>query len=300
MDTRAKVKILSPKTKNMSGQQQAFLLALESRLDRANVQIAAEHASSANILERYDGIRDCDGVIILAFSQWEARRLEGNSKKSVVFPSEFTHIGMAQTLLSGRPFLMLRQKSVSERGALRRGYVHPVIDLPNSLDASWLNSDGFARELEKWLKEVNSRCHVFLGYSSQATEVANKISKFLTEKLKLRVFDWHNFRATDSIWDSIERAEQLTNCGIFLFMADDVVKVGKNSLLAPRDNVVYEAGYFAGAKKRSRSLVIREKDAKIPSDFGGIIYLTLESRLNIADIETSLSTHIERMLTEGD
>jgi hypothetical protein len=70
----------------------------------------------------------------------------------------------------------------------------------------------------------------------------------LAEKLRLRIFDWHDFRAGDTIWDSIQRAECLTNCGLFLFMADDKLGSGTKREFIPRDNVVYEAGYFAGAK----------------------------------------------------
>jgi predicted nucleotide-binding protein len=83
-------------------------------------------------------------------------------------------------------------------------------------------------------------------------------------------------------------------------MEDDVIGNGKNREFAPRDNVVFEAGYFAGAKRKSRSLVIREKNAKVPSDFGGILYLELPSRKSIAAVETKLTDHIGRMLNGAD
>ena len=63
---------------------------------------------------------------------------------------------------------------------------------------------------------------------------------------------------------------------------------------------MFEAGYFAGAKRKSRSLVIREKNAKVPSDFGGILYLELPSRKSIAAVETKLTDHIGRMLNGAD
>jgi predicted nucleotide-binding protein len=131
---------------------------------------------------------------------------------------------------------------------------------------------------------------------SQATEVANLIYKFVNEKLKISVFDWQNFETGDTIWNSIKRAERLTSCGIFLFMADDTVTVAGLPQRSPRDNVVYEAGYFAGAEGLDRSIVIYEEGAKVPTDLGGILNLQLGSRQNIATIETRLTERLEQLI----
>jgi hypothetical protein len=196
-----------------------------------------------------------------------------------------------------RPLLVLREKALTERGAFRSGYLPHVVRVPASLDPDWLESAEFEGEFNKWVEDVRSFRHVFLGYSSKATDVANALYKFLSEALKLRVFDWHDFQTGDSIWESIERAERLTSCGIFLFMADDKLSAGSKRELAPRDNVVYEAGYFAGAKGGKASLIIREEGAKVPSDLGGILYLKLANRHDISPIETKLREHLEGMLT---
>ena len=108
---------------------------------------------------------------------------------------------------------------------------------------------------------------------------------------------WHEeFDPGDAIWESIERAERLTKCGLFLFMADDELAAGGEQAFAPRDNVVYEAGYFAGAKGRKNSLVVRENGAKVPTDLGGILYLPLDDRKDVSPIEAKLREHLERML----
>ncbi len=186
-----------------------------------------------------------------------------------------------------RPLLVLREKAVAERGALRSGYLPHVVKMPASLKAEWLDTQEFLNEFDKWIAEVDCFKHVFLGYSSNATGPANAIHEFLSENLKLRVFDWHEF-STDTIWDSIERAERLTNCGIFLFMADDKITVGRKWQSGPRDNVVYEAGYFAGAKGRGKALIVREEGVKIPTDLGGIKYLGLANRSDISPIQTPI------------
>jgi hypothetical protein len=299
VDTRLKrkVSVQSGKTETLTTRQQRFLAAIIDQIERSNLCVLPQSRALAGIEERLRKVAECRGVIVLAFSQWECQRLSGDQKKGVIFPTEFTHIGAVLATATRRPILVLREKSVAERGVLRRGY-YPVIGLPNSLGVEWLDSEEFKREFRAWLDRVNEYKHVFLGYSTQAAEVGNMLYKFLNENLKLRVFDWQNFPPGESIWESIERAERLTSCGIFLFMADDTVTTGEDKHRAPRDNVVYEAGYFAGAKGRLRSIVIHEEGARVPSDLGGILNLPLGSRRSIAAIETALREQLGRLLSE--
>ena len=199
-----------------------------------------------------------------------------------------------------KPLLVLREKALTERGVLRSGHLPNVLKMPLMLKPEWLDSDDFTSVFNRWAEEVDCFRHVFLGYSSKATDTANKLYKFLTESLRLRVFDWHQFRAGDTIWDSIERAESSTSCGLFLFMADDKFSGKLSNQFAPRDNVVYEAGYFAGAKGRKNSLVIREEGAKVPSDLGGLLYLALKDRSDISPLQTQLAEYLSRVLNTSE
>jgi predicted nucleotide-binding protein len=65
---------------------------------------------------------------------------------------------------------------------------------------------------------------------------------------------------------------------------------------APRDNVVFEAGYFTAAKGRDRVLIIREEGAKMPADLGGNIYLSLANRDDIRPIEQAIRDFVDRRL----
>ena len=53
---------------------------------------------------------------------------------------------------------------------------------------------------------------------------------------------------------------------------------GTERLAAPRDNVIFETGLFLNARGRDRVMIIREGNAKMPADLGGIIYASLPSR----------------------
>lgn len=63
-----------------------------------------------------------------------------------------------------------------------------------------------------------------------------------------------------------------------------------------RDNVVFEAGYFAQAKGKDRVRSVREQGAKMPADLGGDIYANLTDRANIASIKPVLKRFVEKNL----
>lgn len=296
IDSRLCVSISSPKSEHLSDSQRHFMAKLTELVQAKGLRVLPDSATTDDLATRLSKIRQCQGVVVLGFAQWRGEGVPPVQRKSVVMPSEFSHVAAAMAVAEGRPLLVLRQKSVTERGTFRSGYLPHVVRAPDSLSVDWLAGQEFRLEFDKWASAVMKFKHVFLGYSSQASRTAEKIHSFLADTLKLRVHDWRDFRAGDSIWDSIVRAERNTSCGLFLFMADDKLSGDLKGKFAPRDNVVYEAGYFAGAKGRERSLVIRESGAKVPSDLGGILYLELTERSNIAPIEGRLRTRLAEML----
>ena len=62
---------------------------------------------------------------------------------------------------------------------------------------------------------------------------------------------------------------------------------------APRDNVVFEAGYFIGVKGKRNVLIIRESGSKMPADLGGDIYAPLPDRASIAPIERTIEAFVK-------
>jgi len=293
IDTRLNVIVSSPKTQNLTKQQERFLEAVKELLRSRGLRILPDSATSDTVEDDVAKSLRTHGVIVLAFVQWDARRVNRDRDKTVLMPSEFTHIKAVMAAATRRPLLVLREKSLAERGVLRGGYLRHVVKLPNSLKTEWLESAEFQSEFKKWRDEVDCFRHVFLGYSSQASKTGEQLCSFLTDELKLRVFDWQDFHSGDSIWESIVQAERFTNCGVFLFVADDELKAGTK---APRDNVVYEAGYFAGAKGGKSAVIVMEEGAKVPSDLGGILYLKLGKHRDISPIKTLLRERLEPML----
>ena len=147
-----------------------------------------------------------------------------------------------------------------------------------------------------WSDQVRQRSDVFLGYCSGSRSTAQAVHLFLKERLNLEVRNWEiDFAAAGMILDEIETAASLCSGGIFLFTKDDTIQ-GSELRAAPRDNVVFEAGYFAAHKGRNRVLIILEEGAKMPADLGGNIYLSLTDKEDIRPIESAIRDFVDRRL----
>jgi predicted nucleotide-binding protein len=110
------------------------------------------------------------------------------------------------------------------------------------------------------------------------------------------VHNWAmDFRAGLSILEEINRARTNCTAAVFLFSEDDPLE-GHDGAAAPRDNVVFEAGYFISAKGPERCLVVREGKAKMPADIGGAIYEHLEKGKSVSTIESRLKQFLDNNL----
>jgi predicted nucleotide-binding protein len=65
---------------------------------------------------------------------------------------------------------------------------------------------------------------------------------------------------------------------VALLTADDLGRAKDTNNEAPRarQNVVFEAGYFAGRLGRARVVLLHEAGVDLPSDLTGIVYVPLD------------------------
>jgi predicted nucleotide-binding protein len=188
-----------------------------------------------------------------------------------------------------------------ERHGIFNSDIKPVV-LPTNATESWLNSRAFQAFLPKWAERVNDRRDVFLGYCSKNGAVALKFRSFL-EKRDFTVLDWSRdfSKAGATILEEIERAATRCRCAVFLFTKDDeVAKAARrkaNFKAVPRDNVLVEAGYFTRARGKARVAIIRQKGAKMPADFGGVIYLEFARRRDLSEAKAGLLEWLSRALS---
>ena len=240
-------------------------------------------------------MKRCVGAVIIAFPRWIVSPPDSNTPPAKC-PTEWNHYEGAVANTLGLPTLIITTRGIADRGIVWTGGGRPIVFAPEDADTGWLGEDTFRHRFSLWLDELKERRDVFLGYCGKAKDTANAINLFLKDRLGATILDWSEFSAGGNILDEIERASSLCSSGIFLFTQDDMLEEGEGDRAAPRDNVVFEAGYFTQAKGRERVLIIREQGAKMPADVGGNIYLPLTDRRDISRIETQLRTFIERRL----
>jgi Predicted nucleotide-binding protein containing TIR-like domain len=241
----------------------------------------------------YSVLKKCDGAVILGLSRWSIKDKDELSG----MPTEYNHYEGALAASLKLPMMILSEEGIAERGIFFNGGGFIFTSIPTSADNNFFNNDQyFVGRFNAWRRAVNNRYQVFLGYSGAAKETANSLVAFLTGRLNLRVKEYRaNFLQGGTILDEIENAVNTCQCGIFLFSADDPLEISENQA-SPRDNVIFEAGYFMRAKGKEKILIIREEGTKMPADIGGNIYLPLKNRNDISTITADIQYFLENRL----
>jgi hypothetical protein len=224
---------------------------------------------------------------------------EPGPSETVTLPTAYNHLEGALALTQHIPVLIFYEQSMDRTGIFNSG-IRPT-GIPAGADAKWARSNAFLSSVDAWAAAVDERRDVFLGYCSKANRLARAIRGYL-EKSGYSVLDWaRDFKpAGSTILDEIERAASRCRCAVFLFTQDDELDKqarGKATFTAvPRDNVLLEAGYFTHARGKDRVAIVREKDAKMPADLGGIIYLSLDGPKGLAAVKSGLSTFLAQAI----
>jgi predicted nucleotide-binding protein len=118
----------------------------------------------------------------------------------------------------------------------------------------------------------------------------------LTQDLGVTVLDWAEFKPGRTILDEIREAAFRCTGAIFLFTRDDEASdPGPTGKALPRDNVVFEAGYFSSLKTKHNVLIILEDGTKMPADLGGDIYSSLKTRSAVPSIKSDLAKFIDAL-----
>lgn len=230
----------------------------------------------------------CQGAVILGLIRWDV----WDAQNQYRFNTVYNHYEGALALAKNIPTFILMHEHIDQAGIAFKGGGQYIVNLPDLAKPAWLQTDKFTSKFNGWVDLVKKRHHVFFGYSSKAKATAILVKNFLTQK-GVSVMDWAvDFNPAHPIMDEIERASKSCMGGIFLFTKDDEIVVGDTRSAAPRDNVIFEAGYFMHAKGTDKTLIIREEGAKMPADIGGHIYVALQDRNDISPIEKDLEKFV--------
>lgn len=232
----------------------------------------------------------CVGAVLIGLPFWNTK-LDG---RDICLPSDYCPYEGAVAHTLGLPILAIAI-GIEPRGIFDEHAPVHSISGPLQEDLSWLNSPTFRAPFDRWSVEIEERRDVFLGYCSESKPTAEQIQDQL-HQLGASVLNWEiDFLAGGSILSQIENARARCSCGIFLFSEDDPLEGGVGKV-APRDNVVFEAGYFMSAKGPERCLIIRRGEAKMPADVDGTIYLHLRQDADVSSIAPKLKDFLSKNL----
>jgi hypothetical protein len=235
-------------------------------------------------------MRRCVGAVFIGLPRWILTTPAGQWRLATEY--SYFEAGMAVTL--GLSRLVVVEEALLDRVVFSKSYEF-IASVPQDAGPDWLESPAFQHAFQGWQSRIGQHRDVFLGYSGKSAGLAKNIKQYLA-LLGVTVLDWKtDFVPGTTILEQIQETAKRCSGGIFLFTKDDQM-AGDAEQAAPRDNVVFEAGYFSAAKGKERVLIVRETGSKMPADLGGDIYAGLDDRSDITSIEQDIRKFVERRL----
>jgi predicted nucleotide-binding protein len=163
-----------------------------------------------------------------------------------------------------------------------------------------------ARRLEQrnlLIREPNEKIRVFVISSAEALPVARAIENAFAHD-PFATIVWANgvFRVTNYTLESLENELDRSDFAVAIAHPDDRTEVRDEDWPTPRDNVVFELGFFMGRLGRSRAILMEPRSTriKLPSDLAGITtiryrYDPKESVSSMSPACNELRDHITRL-----
>lgn len=228
-------------------------------------------------------MRRCVGAIVIGFPRWQVT-IDGRVVKLI---GEYSQFEGAVALSLGIPTLIAAEPELLDRGIIFAGGGENIARVPADATRETIFTGPFEASFGAWMTRLAEQRDVFLGFCSKSASFAAQVEQIVTRE-GATVHNWAmDFGVGGSILDEISLARSRCGRGIFIFSEDDPLD-GPDGLAAPRDNVVFEAGYFVSAKGPRNCVIVRIGNAKMPADLGGAIYLSVPSGASPTAIEARL------------
>ncbi|WP_420211110.1 TIR domain-containing protein [Burkholderia aenigmatica] len=126
-----------------------------------------------------------------------------------------------------------------------------------------------------FIRSPNDRPRVFFISSKESLEVAKALRHGLryTDADSILWSDDEIFPAGAYPLEALEAEVDRADFGVAIAHPDDIVRSRKHQTAAPRDNVIFELGFFMSRLGRKRTFLLvptMSEELKMPSDFKGI------------------------------
>lgn len=143
---------------------------------------------------------------------------------------------------------------------------------------------------------AREKIHIFIISSVEGLPIARGIQNAF-EHDPFTVVIWTDgvFRASQYPVESLEKQLDQSDFAIAIAQPDDSTQTRDKVSLTPRDNVIFELGFFMGRLGRHRSLLLepRGEEVKLPSDLSGIT--TISYKYDSANLAAALGPACNRI-----
>ena len=124
------------------------------------------------------------------------------------------------------------------------------------------------------------KARVFIASSTEGLNIARALQLELESWAETTLWNQGVFRPSSTVLDDLISVSNDYDCGVFVFSADDIVKIREQQFAATRDNVIFELGLFIGKLGKARTFLIVPKSQqhfRLPTDLTGLTYLSFDS-----------------------
>jgi len=177
-----------------------------------------------------------------------------------------------------------------------------LVEIGNKTPDIWrLLAIELASRLEqrnRFINRANLKPRVFLICSSEALPIARAIRVGVEHHAQVVIWSDENiFPPGTYALEDLEQQVNEADFGIALAEPDDLVLSRHRATAVPRDNVIFELGFFMSRLGRRRTvlLVPRVLDVKLPSDFKGLTPISYDRGTSAKDLPTALGPTIDRI-----
>lgn len=200
------------------------------------------------------------------------------------------HIGRSATIEAVEPTVVWK---ISHSRLAEIGAEHPMV---------WKRiAQVLAERLEQrnqFVNRVNTRPRIFLICSAEALAIGKAIRVGLEHDAEVVIWSDDKIFAPGSYpIEALEEQVGLADFGIALAEPDDLVLSRDRLSSTPRDNVIFELGFFMSRLGRHRTLLLvpQNEEVRLPSDFKGLTPLSYRTGATSRDLPVALGPVIDRI-----
>lgn len=140
---------------------------------------------------------------------------------------------------------------------------------------------------------------IFVGSSSEGKEIAYKLGNQLEDVAEVRIWTEGIFNLSHRFFDSLTNARLHFDFAILVLSPDDNLQIRGNEHSVPRDNVIFECGFFMGHLGKDRTFLVYDKDKplKLPTDLEGVSTASFRSSRQDGNLAAALRSVSETIRT---